>query len=440
MVNFYKPNVKKENLGKLVTVDIERLDINGHGVAKMNNKPLFVELALPGERVKVKIIEQKSKFLRGKALNILAPANERVLPACKHFYQCGGCDLQHIDYPQQLVYKQDKVSSLFRRNANVEKLEWQPTLVSKPLQYRRKARLGVQYNKHNQAIIGFRQRQTNVLTHINHCSVLAAEFASQFSQFTQLINGFESKQAIGHIEVIAEQPSRAIFRVIKPLTKSDMQRLKTFEQQQPFQVCLQLDQGLVNLQGQAPDLMTYHVNDCELRFKESDFIQVNRDLNVEMINQAIEWLSLEADDKVLDLFCGLGNFSVPMAKKVNQVIGVEGVQTMVDRASANALHNQLSNCQFFQANLDDTNDSWTWLTSKVSKVLLDPARAGALNAIQKIIELNIETVLYISCDPATMTRDAKLLLDNGYQLTKLGLMDMFAQTRHVETMALFKRL
>lgn len=439
MVNFYKPKAKNENINKVVTVKIERLDINGHGVAKVNNKPIFVERALEGELVEVKIIEQKSKFMRGKALKILTPSSHRVLPACKHFYQCGGCDLQHMDYQQQLAYKTDKVTALFERNANISQLPWQPVLVSQPWQYRRKARIGVQYNKNKQAIIGFRQRQTNVLTHVDHCAVLSHEFADQFSDFTQLINSFDSKEAIGHIEVISGQQPRAVFRVIRKLSEQDKQKLAEFEQGKCYQVCLQTDHGIVALDGEPPSLMSYRALDCELQFKETDFVQVNSDLNVEMIKQAIDWLALSAKDKVLDLFCGLGNFSIPMAKAVEQLTGVEGVQHMVDRATANATYNQLTNCQFLQANLDNVDDDWSWLTTKIDKVLLDPARAGALNAVHKIIELNIETVLYISCDAATMTRDAKVLLTHGYQLKKLGLMDMFSQTRHVETMALFSK-
>lgn len=444
MVNFYKPKAVKKNINQQLTVEIQSLDMNGDGVARQGKKPIFVELALPGETVDVKVTQEKSKFLRAKTQKILVAASERVTPVCKHFYQCGGCDLQHLGYEAQLEFKKQKISELFRRNSNLEQLPWQTPLHTDIWNYRRKARIGVQYNKLNQAIVGFRQKSSNVLTPIKSCPVLPNVFTGEFSDFASLINSFSSKQAISHIEVISAEVPVVIFRQVRKLGKEDKHKLLEFNQQKPYQIALQTDKGLHYIEPQDNAYLSYRVNDCELQFSTTDFVQVNINLNTDMVNQAMQWLALDKNDNILDLFCGLGNFSLPIAKQVNSVIGVEGVQDMVDRASMNAQANQLSNCQFYQADLNaDTND-WPWLDAhidnKINKVVLDPARAGAYNAIKNIVELNVKTVLYISCDPATMARDAKILVDNGYTLDKISLMDMFSHTRHVETMALFTRL
>lgn len=443
MVNFYKPKAVKKNINQQLTVEIESLDMNGDGVARRGKKPIFVEFALPGETVEVKVTQEKSKYLRAKTKKVLVAATDRVTPVCKHFYQCGGCDLQHLDHQAQLVFKQQKISELFRRNSNIEQLPWQQALHADIWHYRRKARIGVQYNKLNQAIVGFRQKSSNVLTPIKRCPVLPEVFADEFSAFTTLINSFSSKQAISHIEVISAEVPVVIFRQVRKLSTADKQQLLEFNQQKPYQIALHQDDGLHYLEPHNSTYLSYQINECELQFSSTDFVQVNINLNSKMVNQAMQWLDLDSTDNILDLFCGLGNFSLPIAKHVNTVIGVEGVQDMVDRASMNAQANQLSNCQFYQADLNAQTNDWPWLNANneiiINKIVLDPARAGAYNAVKNIVELNVRTVLYISCDAATMARDAKVLLENGFTLSKICLMDMFSHTRHVETMALFSR-
>ncbi|TRX55828.1 23S rRNA (uracil(1939)-C(5))-methyltransferase RlmD [Thalassomonas sp. M1454] len=439
MVNFYKPSAKKNNLNQTFTIDIERLDINGDGVARLNKKPVFVSGALPGEQATVKVIEEKSKYLRAKVIKLTNLSSQRAQPECKHFYQCGGCDLQHMQTQAQLSYKQNKVAELLRRNAELIDLPWCEPLTSPSLGYRRKARIGVQYNKHAQAIVGFRQKNSNTLTAIKSCPILTSTFSQEFSEFTAVINALSAKKAISHIEVIAADQPRVIFRHIRDLAKADVQLLTDFTQDKDYQLVLQNEDSIVDLNKQATQALTYQAAGCKFSFSETDFVQVNANLNQLMIEQACQWLELSAEDNVLDLFCGLGNFSLPIALQVNSVIGVEGVDAMVERATTNSGINALTNTKFYQADLNAEQSDWPWFNENINKVLLDPARAGALNAVKNIVELNIKTILYISCDPATMARDAKVLIDNGYRLEKLGLMDMFAQTRHVETMALFTR-
>ncbi|OUS23510.1 hypothetical protein A9Q98_14710 [Thalassotalea sp. 42_200_T64] len=446
MVNFYKPKATNKYLNQQIKIDIKSLDINGDGVGKIGKKTIFIESALPGETVEAKVTQEKSKYLRGKTKKVLISANNRVKPRCKHFYQCGGCDLQHLNYQGQLEFKQQKVSDLFHRNSDIVALPWRLSLTANEWNYRRKARIGVQYNKHKQAIVGFRQKGSNVLTQIKTCPVLPQLFANEFDDFTRLINSLETKAAITHIEVIDAETALVIFRQVGKLSEQDRQKIIDFNRQKSYQMALQTDDETELLTPQSSRFLSYQVNDCQLKFAITDFVQVNANLNTAMVNQAMQWLELDSSDVVLDLFCGLGNFSLPMATKVESVIGVEGVQDMVDRALQNANANGLTNCHFMQADLNAEDDNWAWLKKKtaqhqltISKVLLDPARAGALNAVTNVLALDVQTILYISCDPATMTRDAKVLLTNGYQLSKIGLMDMFSQTRHVETMALFTR-
>ncbi|WP_068546743.1 23S rRNA (uracil(1939)-C(5))-methyltransferase RlmD [Thalassotalea crassostreae] len=439
MVNFYKPKAVKKQQNRLITVEINSLDINGDGVSRIGKKPVFISGALPGEKVEAKVSEEKSKYLRARAIKIYQQSEQRVEPKCRHFYQCGGCDLQHMSSDAQIAYKQKKVATLFSRNADLNDLPWQAPLISEQWNYRRKARIGVQYNKLNQTTIGFRQKGSNVLTPVKSCHLLPSIFADEFSAFHELLDNFTSHRAISHIEIIDAERPAVIFRQVAKLTAHDLALLEKFSTSKDYQLLLQTDNAIVDLNKQKPGLFSYDICGSQLQFSESDFVQVNSHLNIAMVEQAIDYLQLEASDTVLDLFCGLGNFSIPMAKMVNKVIGVEGVQAMVDRAQSNAQLNQLSNCEFLQADLNVEKDRFDWLNSDIDKVLLDPARAGAFNAVKNIVELNVNLILYISCDPATMTRDAKILFEHGYKLEKLSLMDMFSQTRHVETMALFIR-
>ena len=455
MATFFKPQAKKNYLDQVFTVDIQRLDINGDGVGKLQNKTMFVSGALPGETVQAKVVEEKSKYLRARALKVKNVSDKRVTPQCKHFSQCGGCDLQHISHAEQVSFKQEKVSELFKRNTNLTDLPWHDPLIGGVWHYRRKARIGVQYNKLSEATVGFRKKGSNVLTPIKNCHLLPEAFSEEFSELTAMINSLSVKKTISHIEVIdAEQPVM-IFRHTRPLVKSDIHILQQFSVEKPYQLALQDDQSVYTFdqQGlkQPLPLLSYSLSGYQLEFSESDFVQVNADLNQSMVRLAMDWLDLKSTDHVVDLFCGLGNFSLPIAGKVKSLIGVEGVNAMVKRASDNAEANQVSNTQFFQADLNAdfnadfnvelaSNESeWSWWHKDINKVLLDPARAGAFNAVKKIAATDINLVLYISCDPATMTRDANVLLEQGFSLQKLCIMDMFAQTKHVETMAVFSR-
>lgn len=436
MVNFFKASTKKQTLGQKLTVAIERLDLNGCGVARHQNKPIFIAGALPGEQVEVQVYEQKSKYFRGRLLSVNSENQHRVLPFCQHYKQCGGCDLQHLDYSEQIVFKKNKLLDLFARNNIDIALPWQPAILASEQHYRRKARIGVQYAKDGTPIIGFRQKSTNQLTSIKRCPVFVESIAAIFSPLKKLIATLSVTRAIGHVEVIATQDVTLIIRQLKPLNDADKQTWLKAAKDHSWQLIFDLGETLLPLTDISA--LTYPLpGGINITFSGQDFIQVNHDVNTLMVEQAIDWLNLSSTDKVLDLFCGLGNFSLPVAAQVERLVGVEGVQAMVDRASENALNNDISNCSFYQQDLNADWINQSWAKQGFDKVILDPARAGALEAIEQLVTLKIDKILYVSCDPATLARDAKALLIQGYKIEKIALMDMFSQTKHIETMVLF---
>jgi 23S rRNA (uracil1939-C5)-methyltransferase len=438
MANFFKATPKKQQVGHEVNVDITRLDFNGCGVGQYHNKPIFIEGTLAGEEVSVKVIEQKNKYSRGRLIEVLAPSDNRAIAKCQHFLNCGGCDLQHIEQSLQLDFKQQKITELFARNGNDNSLPWQESIVSEPWHYRRKARIGVQYDKAGQVTVGFRQRGSNQLINIKNCVVLVEPLNKIFVPLKKLLAKLSGKNAIGHIEVISSDKVTVVVRQLEKLTSQDKQHWQNFSDNNSCEILMDNGKAVTPLLTNTLAPLTYDLDDnIKIEFSSENFIQVNHSVNKQMIAQALSWLNLTEQDSVLDLFCGLGNFSLPIAKKVAQVVGIEGVDPMVIKAQENAQLNGLTNCEFYQADLNSNWQSEAWSKHKYTKLLLDPARAGAYQALEQLVRFNIATVLYVSCDPATLAKDSELLLAHGYRIEKISLMDMFSQTKHIETMVLF---
>jgi len=439
MVNFFKASKSKSLIGQVIELAIKRLDLNGCGVAHYNKKPVFVSGALPNEVVQAKIIEQKSKFLRANTIEVLETGQQRQTPKCQHFKSCGGCDIQHLVATEHIPFKQDKVTELFHRNGLTAQLPWQTPITDQPWQYRRKARIGVQYGKKGGVTIGFRQKNTNTLTAITSCVVLVEPLQGIFPLLKKAIESLSVTKAIGHIEVIATDKVTVVFRQLKKLSEHDISQLLQLANTHSWQLLLDNGNEIVPITSFSD--LSYTLNEnLTINFNLKDFIQVNHEVNLMMVSQAIDWLSCNKQDVVLDLFCGLGNFSLPIAKLVDSVIGVEGVDSMVAQASKNAADNQLTNTEFYQANLAENWLEAPWGKLGFTKALLDPARAGAFEALEQLIALHIPTIVYVSCDPATLARDSNLLVSNGYQIVKIAIMDMFSQTKHIETMVLFQKI
>ena len=439
MVNFFKATPKTQKLGKQCRIKITRLDFNGCGVGSYQQKSIFIDGTLPGETVVAKIIEQKNKYARGKLIEVISPSEQRITANCQHFLMCGGCGLQHLQSQAQLTFKQQKVSELFARQGIVEnKLQWQESIISQAWHYRRKARIGVQYNKSGQATIGFRQRASNQLVAIKKCPVLVEPFAELFNALNKLLTTLSGVNPIGHLEVISTHSKTIIVRQLVNMSAQDKALWLAFAQDNQCQIMVDDGKSISALSD--CESLSYQIDDdITLQFNADDFIQVNHDVNTAMVDQAIEWLALEPQDNVLDLFCGLGNFSLPIAKRAAKVIGVEGVDKMVAQAQKNAQNNKLTNCQFYQADLNSDWQSYPWARQTYNKVLIDPARAGAFKAVEQLVKLNISQLLYVSCDPSTLAKDSALLLSHGYNIEKIALIDMFSQTKHIETMVLFVR-
>lgn len=446
MVTFYKPAKKQNLLDKSLELTILRLDQNGCGVAEYQKRAIFVENALPGEKVTAKVIEQNSKFIKAKLVSLKKESLERVKPQCRHFQQCGGCNFQHLSNLSQIEFKQKKVEQLFSRSSISFPLPWQKPIIENDYQYRRKARIGVQYNKHGEAIVGFRLSQSNHLINVQHCPVLVPEISDICIELKKRLDTLSAHKSVGHIEVIAANKVCIVIRQLFTMPEADTAIWKEAENHNNWQVFI--DNGnTINKLSDLPETsienstehnLFYQLADrTQINFSANDFIQVNHQVNKLMVEQAITWLSLSLKDNVLDLFCGLGNFSLPIARQVSSVTGVEGVQSMVDKAQANAQLNKLDNCHFFQADLNSHWHESTWKKKFFNKIVLDPARAGAEKACEQIQHYKAEKIVYISCDPSSLARDTAILIKQGYKVEKIALIDMFSQTKHIETMVLF---
>lgn len=426
------------------TVVIEKMSHDGRGVARDENKVLFVHGALPEEKVEVIFTKQHRQYDEARCETVLEASPSRVSPRCQYFGQCGGCQLQHVDPIKQIEYKQASLQEQLQQ-VNVHPQIWLPPLTHSSFGYRQKARLGVRYvDKKAAVLVGFREQNSNKITMMNDCAILDPRVGNAIEALKGLLLSLKGMRDIPQIEMaIGGEEVALVFRHLKPIIEEDIQKLTAFSQQKNFTLYLQ--PGAPETVHQMwPDpkrhTLEYKLTLQHLRFEfhPLDFIQVNANMNQAMINQALEVFALQKQDRVLDLFCGLGNFSLPLAQCADKVVGVEGAASMVQRAKKNAILNGIKNAEFYSADLDSDWRNQSWAKETYDKVLLDPPRSGALAIVQNSQQLGAKAILYISCNPATFVRDAAILVhEKGYSLSKCGVMDMFPQTAHVETMGLF---
>ncbi|MGF1701601.1 23S rRNA (uracil(1939)-C(5))-methyltransferase RlmD [Photobacterium makurazakiensis] len=438
MARFFKPQKRKLTDTKHKEITISRLDHLGAGIGHINKKSVFVDGVLPGESVVVQLTEDKKQYARAKVIKRLTDSQARIKPHCPIYDQCGGCNLQHLSHQGQVEAKQQALTELMSKFAKTGDIEQAAPIVSQPWQYRRCARFAVM-PAGGKLKIGFRKKQSKEIVDVESCPVLAQSLNALLPALRQVLSQLKAKKHLGHVELVEADNGRVVLiRHLQPFSDQDMTLLRQFSEEHQLMLYLAPSADVVeNVSGVTP---YYKLSDLTLSFSPKDFIQVNRDVNQQMVAQAIDWLDIQPQDRVLDLFCGLGNFSLPLAKQANALVGVEGIDEMVHRASENAKNNQLSNATFFQANLEDDVTAMAWAQEKFNKILLDPARAGAAGVMQHVVNLNPERVVYVSCNPATLARDSQLLLKQGYQLEQLGMMDMFPHTGHLESMALFTKL
>jgi len=425
-------------------VVIESLSHEGRGICHHNGKIVFVFAALPSERVKIQVNKITKKFSEATVVEVIEASPHRIEPLCPHFSVCGGCSLQHVSADYQLEIKQQSILEMMQ-HAGIEIGEVLPPLTSEPWGYRRKARLGVKYViKKQRLLVGFRERNKPYLADMQSCRILIEEVGQRLEALMALITDLDARESIAQIEVAADdEHTMLVFRHLQPLSDSDTQALTRFAMESGFWLQLQ-PAGPDSVHALYPEqqLLKFKPladNDIAIQFNASDFTQVNADINQQMVRQALNFLDLQPNEKVLDLFCGLGNFTLPMAQLAGQVTAVEGDMAMVERARHNALEQDLHNTDYHAGDLTKIEPSWPWLKKQYDKILLDPPRSGAFEIVEHIAAMKASTIVYVSCQPSSLVRDAKVLCDDGYQLTHLGLMDMFPQTAHVESMAIFTK-
>lgn len=435
-----------------VELTVDRISHEGRGIASNNGKVAFVEGALPGERVVASYLDTRASFDELTVDKVLDPSPDRVIPPCACFGTCGGCSLQHLAPDAQISFKREFLLDQLCHTAGLDPAGFEilDNLVGDTVHYRRKARLAVRFvSKKGGALVGFREKRSTFITDMTNCKVLERQIADLIAPLRELINSLDARMSVPQFEVAAGhneagRPTVAlVMRHLEDLSQSDIDRLLEFAQVQKCEFYLQPkgtdsihriwpEDGKERLHYTLPDY------DLAMQFHPVDFVQINEKINSKAVDLALDLLDLQPQDEVLDLFCGLGNFTLPMARSCRQVIGVEGSALMVRRAEENAASNAIENVSFDAADLYNLSGNEYWYKRKYNKVLLDPPRSGALEVIDWLALSGAGAIVYISCNPATLARDTARLLSKGYRLSHAGVMDMFPHTAHVESIARFE--
>jgi 23S rRNA (uracil1939-C5)-methyltransferase len=417
---------------------------DGRGVARREGKTVFVAGALPGERVVAEQTAKNRHFDEARTLQVLQASEHRVEPRCPHFGTCGGCVLQHLAEDQQILLKQRVLLENLERIGHVSAATVLPPLTGSSWGYRRKGRFSVRrVDKKGKTLVGFRETDPRFVADLHECHTVIPHIGSRVEALSQLVDSLDARSDIPQIEFIAGDETVAlVFRHMQPLGESDRAALVAFATQHDFAIYLQSGgvDTVVPLWPQEPKLaFALPQWNIELQFRPLDFIQVNADLNQKMIAHAFSLLDPQPGDRILDLFCGLGNFTLPMARLAGEVVGVEGEAGLVLRARENAQRNGLENAHFHAADLTQDQRGTAWMRQGFNKLLLDPPRSGADEVLKQLPLKGIERIVYVSCHPASLARDAGYLVnERGYVLKAAGVMDMFPHTGHVESIALFE--
>ena len=433
--------------GAPVELEIDRLSHEGRGIGQHDDRTAFIQGALPGETVSAEIRRRRRRQEEGQAIEVTGGRSaDRVDPPCPHFGICGGCSLQHMDTAAQVRHKADTLAELLMHVGGVSPDRWLAPLTGPTAGYRRRARLGVKYvpRKGDRVLVGFRERFSPFVADIDSCHVLDPRVGALLPALAELIRGLSIPDRIAQIEVAAgDAEVGLVFRNLRPLEPTDRTALIEFGDRHGVLIFEQPgNESTVAPVGHAASRLHYRLPDFDLEFAfaPTDFTQVNADMNRQMVSQAVELLAAEPHSRVLDLFCGLGNFTLPLARQAAEVIGLEGAESLVERGRENATANGVGNAHFAAADLTALEPTAESLGGTIDRVLLDPPRSGALEVLPAIARLRPERIVYVSCGPSTLARDAgQLVHEHGYRLAAAGIMDMFPHTGHAEAMALFTR-
>jgi 23S rRNA (uracil1939-C5)-methyltransferase len=431
------------NLGAIQEADIVDLAHDGRGIARVDGKAVFVDGALPGERVRYRVIKRRRHLDEAGLVEVLIASPDRVAPACAHFGICGGCSLQHLSAAAQVKAKERQLLDNLERIGRVR-----PERVLAPLRgptwaYRRRARLGVKYvHKKGRVLAGFREREKPYIADVQRCEVLPAPLAALPRDLAALVETLVIREKIPQVELAAGDNATAlVFRVLEPPGAQDIGKIAAFGAEHGALIYLQsggLDTIRPLHERRSPLSYAVDAGRVVIEFGPADFIQINREINVSMVAAAMELLLPNRSDTVLDLFCGLGNFTLPLARRALRAVGVEGDPALVGKAQANAARNAVGNTAFFVENLFEPAQFGPWAAERYDLVLLDPPRAGASALLARMAHWRPRRVVYISCHPGSLARDAEILVHTqGFKLTCAGVMDMFPHTTHVESIAVF---
>ncbi|HCM7864278.1 23S rRNA (uracil(1939)-C(5))-methyltransferase RlmD [Klebsiella aerogenes] len=431
MAQFYSAK-RRVTTRQIITVTVNDLDPFGQGVARHQGKALFIPGLLPQEQAEVVLVEDKKQYARAQVKRRLNDSPQRVAPRCPHFGVCGGCQQQHASIELQQQSKRAALSRLMKRDVD-------DIIAAEPWGYRRRARLSLNYQPKTQQLqMGFRKANSSEIIDVVQCPVLVPQLEALLPAVRECLTSLQSQRQLGHVELVqADNGPLMVLRHTAALTAADKEKLERFSQTHGLSLYLAPQSEILeHIRGDEP---WYTSDGLRLVFSPRDFIQVNYGVNQKMVRTALAWLDIQPQDRVLDLFCGMGNFTLPLAKAAASVVGVEGVPALVAKGRENAALNELQNVTFFHENLEEDVTRQAWAKHGFDKILLDPARAGAPGVMAHIIKLAPRRVVYVSCNPATLARDSEALLQAGYRIQRLAMLDMFPHTGHLESIVLFER-
>jgi 23S rRNA (uracil1939-C5)-methyltransferase len=440
-------------VGALLTLEIESLDLEGRGVARHEGKVVFVSGALPSERVTAEVIASKPKFDRARLVEVQRESSQRVVPRCPHFGQhagaCGGCSMQHLHADAQLAIKARALEDALWHIGRLRAQQQLPPLAGPAWNYRHRARLSVRFVvKKGGVLVGFHERGSSYVADMHECHVLPEKISVLLLPLRELVAALSIRDRMPQIELAMDARHVVlVFRNLAPLNDSDRQLLDRFGTEHQVAIWMQ-PQGPSTVQPlNAAHAVTLALDlpefDVRLPFGPTEFTQVNPAINESLVGRALRLLEPQADEQLIDFFCGLGNFTLPMARRARRVIGIEGSAELVTRARAGAeLHGLGSRCEFGVRNLFEfTAADWAALTQRhgpIDRVLIDPPREGAMAVAQVLAGLadKPRRIVYVSCNPATLARDcAHLVHEGGWTLLAAGVVNMFPHTAHVESIA-----
>lgn len=414
-MRFHRHKKPKTPLPDRLTLDVLRFSHDGRGIAEKDGRVVMVSQALPGEQVVARIEKGNTRLWQGRTLDVITASEQRIKPECSHFGRCGGCQMQHVGHAGQLEIKQQAIADHFRRNGMVD-LPWQDTLVSKPFEYRHRARLHVS----PKGKIGFHNEQGNQVIAIDSCPVFRPELQAAFER----VKARAPLAGLKQLELVVDD----FHQIGAVALKGRPQAVSGFH-------------DWVRSQDWSVDSpLRYQSGNCQVMASPGEFTQVNREINQTMLQRGADWLELVHEDRLLDLFCGNGNFACFLQNHVSGLLGLEGSSAAISKALSAV--ERASHSHFDVADLFEVNVSELPLVRELNPtvVVLDPPRAGSEKACQDLLKIkSVEKTLYISCDPATLARDIKILAEDNWHLRKIALIDMFPQTRHIETMVLLDK-